>query len=419
MNKPLFVILAGGGGKRFIPLTTDKILFPFLGKPFIEHVLDTIAEAGGEDVLIVTNSKTEDWLPSYRHPKLRVEATRQPEPKGMADALLNAAERIGERPIIVLNGDDIVEPALLKSILAQANSAYSLITGKEVQSYFPGGYLQVENNRVVSIIEKPEPGTEPSNLINLVVHYFSRPQDFFQALHEVSTDKDDQYEQALARLMQEHEVGFVPYTGTWQALKYSHHVLDMMHLLLSKRLKKYTTKSASIAKSATIVGEVYIDDGAKIFENAVIKGPVYIGRNAIVGNNSLIRESIIEEGTVVGFGSEVTRSYVGPCCMLHHNFIGDSIFEADINPSWGTCTANWRFDNKPVRVKIPDSHVETTKEKLGAIVARGAFFGVNCAIMPGVTVGANTKVFPGTVLYHPVPADEIVRVPQKLLETES
>ncbi|MDP4011652.1 MAG: hypothetical protein Q8P72_05510, partial [Candidatus Roizmanbacteria bacterium] len=139
------------------------------------------------------------------------------------------------------------------------------------------------------------------------------------------------------------------------------------------------------------------------------KGPAYIGRGVKIGNHALVRQSSIEEGSVVGFGSEVVRSYVGPGCMLHHNFVGDCVLESNVNPSWGTTFANWRLDNNDIRTKIEDEEIDSGRKKIGAIVADGAFLGVNCSVMPGVTIGANAKIYPGKLVTSAVSKGEILR----------
>ena len=113
---------------------------------------------------------------------------------------------------------------------------------------------------------------------------------------------------------------------------------------------------------------------------------------------------MIEADSTIGFGSEIARSYIGPRCMLHHNFIGDSVLESDVNPSWGTTTANLRLDKKEVRLKLPNGeYIETGKKKLGAVIAKGAFLGVNCSIMPGVAIEKDASVKPNTVINETTP----------------
>ncbi len=404
-QSPVAVVLAGGEGKRFKPFVTDKTLFPFLGKPFLSHCLQMLQRAGITEVVMATNTDNQRWLDSVSLGGLTISTKLQKKPVGMGDAMLLLEEEIGDRPFIVINPNDCVADELLHAVLAKSLTADGVVVGVETDSYFPGGYLQVDGTRVMSVVEKPGEGNEPSKLVKPVFDYFAHPSVFFTALKKVQTDKDDHYEKAQDEYMKLKRVEFIPYSGYWKALKYNYNVLDVMHILLYKSVKRHIASTAVISDKAVIHGEVYIDEGAHIYEGAVLKGPVYVGKNAIIGNNALVRESMIEEGAVIGFGSEVTRSYIGPKCMLHHNFMGDSVLERDVNPSFGTVTANLRLDNTPVSVKQETGKLMTPRLKLGALIGQGAFLGINCSIMPGVTIGAHAVIYPATVVHSAVPAN--------------
>jgi UDP-N-acetylglucosamine diphosphorylase / glucose-1-phosphate thymidylyltransferase / UDP-N-acetylgalactosamine diphosphorylase / glucosamine-1-phosphate N-acetyltransferase / galactosamine-1-phosphate N-acetyltransferase len=408
-STPLFVILAGGQGKRFAPLVTNKTIFPFMDKPLLLHQLEQLQRVGVKKVLIATNSANDDYLKKLKIENLTIQTKRQTKPLGMADAVLHLAEEIGEQSIVVMNAVDVVSDELFKTLLQKikTNKIDGLVTGIKVSEYFPGGYLQLEDSRVTGVIEKPTPGEEPSDLVNLVFHYFRQPQDFFKLLKKAATDADDAYEQALTELMGQQHFGFVSYDGYWHKLKYPHYVIDVMEVFLTHYLKTEIDPSAQISDQAVIEGQVFIAENVKVEAGAVIKGPAYIGPNTIVGNHALVRQSIIERDVIIGFGSEVARSYIGPGCALHHNFIGDSILEAEVNPSFGTVTTNWRLDRQTIKLKTPQGKIETNKDKLGTIFAKGVFCGVNCSFMPGVSVGANTKIYPHSVIYQALPANAI------------
>lgn len=409
MNKPLVIILAGGEGKNFYPLTTNKTLLPMLGKPILQHAIEMVEQSGFPRALIVTNHENENWLASYQPFNITLQTHVQQNVTGMGQALLEIEREIGSHPILVMNAVDMIDPVFFKQLYRETLDSYAYVTGMKTKTYFPGGYLSVDGKKAIDIIEKPTPGTEPSDMVNLVFHYFSEPQLFISYL-KAHAHEDDGYEKALAELMKERDIRVIPYSGYWQKLKYAYNVVDMVDVMLKCRIKNHIARSAYVSKHAVIEGDVFIDEDARVESFAVIKGPAYIGRKAVVGNHALVRQSIIEEGAIVGFGSEVARSYVGPRCMLHQNFIGDSVLESDINPSWGTTTGNLRLDGKEIAVKLPnDVRIQTPRTKLGAIVAKGAFFGINCSIMPGVTIGKDAKIHPGKVIYNPVSKNEVVR----------
>ena len=390
MEKPLFIILAGGIGKRFYPFETDKTLFPFCGKSIIEHLIFQLESAGVQKALVVTNPTNHEIIQKL-NTKIDLSCHMLHKPTGMGDAVLSVKNQISNQPCVIINAVDLFEPSLFKSLLSQVSDT-PLLVGKEIQNYFPGGYLVTKGKTVTSIIEKPAPGTEPSNVINLVVHYFPEPKIFIDELEKIQSDRDDTYEQALLQLMNKKTVGFIPYSGSWVSLKYGYHVLDTMQFFLSQT-SPFCSKTAQIHPSAHISGNVYIDEDAEVQEGAVIKGPTYIGKGVKVGPLCFVRQSIVEEKAVIGFGSEVARSYVGPRCMLHHNFIGDSVLEAEVNPSWGTCTANLRIDKKRVRIKLKDgSWHDTNREKLGSLMGKGTFLKINSSLMPGTILSEKSQL---------------------------
>lgn len=403
------VILAGGVGKRFVPFAGDKSLFPFCGKPLVQHTLEMAAAAGIQAFVVATNSINHAWFVSYaeQHPELMFTLRQQPEPLGMANAVLHLADDLPERDILIMNSGDMVAPHLFPEFLKQAAGQEVLLTGMEVDSYQPLGYFALNGDRIVGIAEKPGADRMPSNLANLVFHYFAAPRRFLALLQSLPAT-DDSYEQALSLLMQEVTVGVYRYRGPWQKLKYGHFVLDMVEFFLTT-IGDSVDSSAHIDPSTRIVGPVFIGPGARIGAHASIVGPAYIGAKVIIGNNALIRSSIIEEGAIVGFASEIARSYIGPHCDLHHVYVGDSILEDRVHFGYGSHTANYRHDHRPIVVKMPQSRLETERTKLGALIAKGVEVGVNVSFMPGVTVGESSTIAPASVVYEPVPAHSLFK----------
>ncbi|MBI2019468.1 NTP transferase domain-containing protein [Candidatus Daviesbacteria bacterium] len=378
------IVLAGGEGKRMWPVATDKCLIPFLGKPLIYHNLLKIRAhlegvkahlPGGREpeFIIISNPHSKDKITEIAQSlNLNFEITVQNEPKGMADAILSAKDLIGGE-ILVLNAEDILDIEEIKT------DGDVVLTGLKVNKYFPGGYLLTEGESVNGIVEKPGEGNEPSDMVKLVADYFKDGQKLVEYLEKASTDNDDQYEVALDQMIKDGlDVKFSKYSGVWIPLKYPWHILDITAYFLSSIDEK------------VYPGKIIIEEGAKVFDGATIKGPCYIGRNVIVGTNSMVRESDLEEGCVTGFGSDITRSYVGSNSWFHTNYVGDSVLEGDFGMGSGAVLANLRLDGKVIR--------ETERTKLGLIAGKGVRMGVNSSTMPGVKIGSNSLVGPGVVL---------------------
>lgn len=402
--QPVVVILAGGAGTRFAPFVTNKTMWPIGGTPLIKHTIDAVIQGGFRSILVVTNASNDSYIRGLATTidGVRIETHVQAEPKGMDDALIQIKDILGRQPIFVVNGIDMVDAALFKQIFdAIQSSPHLLVCGRHTEEHLPVGYYVLKDNKVIATVEKPTLSEKPSDIIRLVADYFQDASEFISLFELFSNtpEKDSVYEQAQTVLLQKYGADLITYTGLWSKLKYPHYVLDVMNIYLHGIRVSKDSQNTNIHPTAVIDGAVYIDPTAKIEAYAVIKGPSYIGRNVIVGNHTLIRQSMIEEGSTIGFGSEVARSYVGPGCSLHHTFVGDSVLESKVNMSWGTVTANLRLDSKTIRISLPNGTIfDTLRNKLGACIAANAFLGVGVSTMPGTIVGTNINIAPHTVV---------------------
>ena len=382
------VILAAGSGKRFKPLVTSKPLIPVGGKTLLEWVAGDLKAIGIEKLVVVVGA-SDKTAAAKLLPQAKIVVQEKPE--GMAGAMLAVVDLAG--PTVVINGDDLIDPAIFKAFLDQVGKSPEkiVLTGFKTESDLPGGYLEVKDNQVVGIIEKPGAGQRPSDYLNLVLHYFPKIEELVKHLKSVKSESDDAYEQALNEGLKHAPAVLVKAEGYFQPLKYPHQLLDITALVLGKRLDP----------------EKLIDPSVKIMEGAVVKNS-YLGPNVVIGNNCLVRDSIIEAGSVVGFNTEIARSYVGPKSWFHSNYVGDSVVEGESNMGSGARLANWRFDGKSVGLKLKDKVIDSGKTKLGAIVAKGVKLGINASIMPGVTMGERAIVGSGLVVNRAVEPGEVV-----------
>jgi len=409
--RTLVVVLAGGSNSRFQPLR-DKTLLPILGRPLLAHHLDALAAAGFHDVVVVASARTESrirgLLDGYRRPGALIEVVVQAEAAGMGDAVLSVARRLGaaaERPLLLTQAHDVVEPELFLRVAGQIaqQGCDGLITGRRVGAYFPAGYLQAgADGRLRGIVEKPGAGNEPSDLINLVIHWHRDATALFAALQRQYARPlatDDHYERALAGLFDRHRYQLLPYEGDWRPIKYPWHVLDVMDFYLDR-----------LARS----GRDTVAEGVRIFAGGQIAGPCYVGPGSVIGNGSLVRGSMIGENTEVGYGCEVARSWVGSNVNLHHAYVGDSVVDDHAGLAFGTVTANWPFYPPPVRSGAGDKRLQTGREKLGAIVGARVRTGIGVLLYPGVRLGYGAFIGPGVVVTGDVESGKLVVVKQQL-----
>lgn len=428
MRTPLLVILAGGASSRLWPLE-EKSLIKFMGRPLLSLQLDNYARLGLTEAVIVGNPENEDviWHLVENTPGIRARVVVQPEPKGMGDALLRlepVLAREGNQPVYVTQVHDLTDMVLHQRLLTeyQSGSALAYLAGYRVSEYFPGGYLQVTpEGRIISIVEKPGAGNEPSDLVSIVAHIHS---DGARLLEAIGTEygkpdtSDDHYERAMGQMMKDHAFRVVPYQGVWKAIKYPWHVLDVMDVFLSQIQGQRISPEAKIEEGVLIKGNVVVEPGARLFHGATVVGPAYIGAGAIVGNGALVRESMIGAGAVVGYVTEVARSYMADRAHTHAGQVLDSILDEDVNFSASCTTANLRIDQGPVWSAVKGNKMNTGRGKLGLIAGKRAFVAVNVMTMPGVKIGRDAEIGPTTVVRHDVPDGARVWVEQTIQMTE-
>jgi NDP-sugar pyrophosphorylase family protein len=414
MEKIKVVLMCGGIGKRMSPLTIDKALLQFLGKPLILHQLNSAKEAGINQFIVITNPENNaDVQAAVSGMKdAEIDFAIQKQPLGMADAVLTASELIKECPFILVSSNDLFEPSAYRKLLdeyEQSQDYAVYISARQVQSYFPGGYLVVNKHDDINhIIEKPPRGKEPSNLINIVLHLHAQPEKLLHYLSSTSSTADDIYERALDKMISDgQKIKAVPYNGYWKAIKYPWHILETMDYFY-QQLTRYISPKARVSEKATIEGNVIIEANARVLEGAVVRGPSYIGRNTVIGNGALVRDSFIGNDCVIGYSTETKHSYIGNTCWFHSNYIGDSVIEDDCSFGAGAVTANFRLDEATIKVRVGNDKVDTGTDKLGAFIGRGCRIGIHASLMPGVRIGAHSFIGANIYLNEDVAANNKV-----------
>lgn len=243
------VIPAAGLGTRFLPATKamPKEMLPILDKPTIQYIVEEAYRAGIEDIIIVTGKhkraiedhfdnqvelennlkekgKTDLLEKVQRSTHLaNVFYVRQREQKGLGHAIWTARQFIGNEPFAVLLGDDIVEsdtPAIKQLMDVYDETGKSVIgvqtvPEKETHRY---GIVKPEkrNGRLYEVekfVEKPAPGTAPSNLA-IMGRYVLTPEIFdYLSTQDKGSGGEIQLTDAIERLNHDDEVFAYDFEG--------------------------------------------------------------------------------------------------------------------------------------------------------------------------------------------------------------
>ena len=172
------VILAGGLGTRLRSVVPDKpkVLADVGGRPFIEYLLDQLAQAGVQSVVLCTGylgDQIQDRL-STAYNKIALHYSREPHPLGTGGALRLALPMLESDTVVVLNGDSYCGARLNEFVVwhtKRQSHATILLTETEDTRRF--GRVQIDDKgRILRFSEKTD--TQGPGWINAGIYLVER-----------------------------------------------------------------------------------------------------------------------------------------------------------------------------------------------------------------------------------------------------
>lgn len=183
------IILAGGLGTRMFPLTkiTNKHLLPVYDKPMIYYPLQTLVNAGIEDILIVTGGNyAGDFLRllgnGHEFGLMHINYTYQEGEGGIAAALILAEFFADKDKICVILGDNVIEKSIKRAVETfeqQKEGAKIMI--KEVPDPQRFGVPVLKGDKIIKIEEKPKSPQSPYAVTGIYL-YDNRVFDIIKTL---------------------------------------------------------------------------------------------------------------------------------------------------------------------------------------------------------------------------------------------
>jgi UTP--glucose-1-phosphate uridylyltransferase len=206
------VIPAAGLGTRFLPATkaVPKELLPIVDIPTIQYIVQEVVDSGLTDVVLVTgrgksaiedhfdvSPELERFLEEKGKPDLlrlvrevakmvHVISVRQKQPLGLGHAVLMARRYVGNEPFAVLLGDVIIDAPVpctrqLLDVYASHGPVVALLAVPPERTHLygimAGRRVRDRLYQIDELIEKPAPGTAPTNL-SLLGRYVLPPEIF-------------------------------------------------------------------------------------------------------------------------------------------------------------------------------------------------------------------------------------------------
>ena len=165
--------------------------------------------------------------------------------------------------------------------------------------------------------------------------------------------------------------------------KISNFILELGSTLDSCEFDKigddiWVSKSAKVAKTASINGPCIIDADAEIRHCAFIRGNAIVGKGAVVGNSTELKNVILFDKVQVP----------------HYNYVGDSVLGYKSHMGAGSITSNVKSDKTLVVIKKGNEKIETGLKKFGAMLGDEVEVGCGSVLNPGTIIGKNSQVYP-------------------------
>lgn len=330
------LILSGGKGTRLRPLTytSAKQLLPLANKPVLFYAIESLVKGGIRDLgIIVGDTQAEVRAVvgdgSRWGADVHICYIHQPEPLGLAHAVLTARQFIGDDRFIMVLGDNLVgEPLtdLIQEFGAPDCDYHCRILLSRVAN--PGDFGVAElapepegdarvagvgaEPRVRRLIEKPR--QPPSDLALVGVYCFDR--HIFEAAERIHPSARGELEitDAIQWLINSgFEVRPHLLQSYWIDTGKMEDILAANRQVLAS-LAPRIEPSAHISADSVLQGAVAVEAGAEVL-GSVVRGPAIIGErvrlvNAYVGPFSSISHDVMVDSSEIEY-----------CIVLEHSRI--------------------------------------------------------------------------------------------------
>ena len=304
------VVLVGGFGTRLRPLTCSrpKQMLPVVNRPMIEHVVGHLAEHGVDDVVLSLGFLPGAFCEAYpdgRCAGARLHYAVEPEPLDTAGAIRFAALDAGiDGRFLVLNGDVLTDLDVTRFIeFHERRGAEATIALHKVADPSRYGVVPTDGNgRVTEFVEKPEPGTAPTDLINAGT-YVLEPSvlDRIDGGRRVSIERE-----VFPALVADRSLyaldGETYWIDTGTPQEYIQSQLDLTEGLRGEPVDG-VAGTAEVSARATVRRAV-VGPGARVAAGARVEGAVLLA-GAHVGAGAVVDESVVGHDAVIGDGARV------------------------------------------------------------------------------------------------------------------
>ena len=155
------VIMAGGFGKRLLPLTKNipKPMLKIKGVPLLESTICSLRDKGINEIIIMVHYKSDVIINYFKDGAkfdVSISYIKENKPLGTMGGLSLIKKFKNNEPILIVNGDVLTHMNYRSLINSHIRSKKSItVCARSVNYKIPYGVIKIKNNQVVEIAEKP------------------------------------------------------------------------------------------------------------------------------------------------------------------------------------------------------------------------------------------------------------------------
>ncbi len=308
------MVLAAGLGSRLMPLTQHrpKCLMPVMNRPLLGLWLERLAGWGIGEVVVNTHHlapMVEDWLERDPPPGLRVRLSHEPEILGTGGALVQARERLGNQPFLLLNADVICSAHLPRLEERRRQEGALAVLGLVRDRRFDTVALD-QGGKVLGFKGRPLAGVARRWLTYSGLAALAPPFLDFLPRDGYSTLVDG----LLAAIQAGQPVLGLELEGTWDDLGTPERLWALHRDLAGP--------GRPGLECLRPPGPILAAPGARLEPGARVEGFCVLGAGARIEGGARVRDSLLLPGAVAAAGSRVSRAILGDRFMARGEISG-------------------------------------------------------------------------------------------------
>lgn len=292
------LVLSGGKGTRLRPITytSAKQLVPVANKPVLFRVIETIRDAGIDEIGIVignTGAEVRAAVGDGNRWGVRITYIEQDDPLGLAHAVKISRDFLGDDRFVMFLGDNCIQGGIAPLLQQFGASDFNAqIVLKRVTSPEQYGVAVLdEQGQIVRLIEKPR--QPPSDLALVGIYMFDK--SIWDAVEAIKPSWRGELEitDAIQWLVEHNRRVFAyVHEGWWIDTGKKDDMLEANRLILEELAGDV---AGFVDRDSHLIGKVIVEKGAEII-NSTIRGPAIIGEN-----------------------TRIINAYVGPFTSIYHS----------------------------------------------------------------------------------------------------